>query len=210
MVSDERAASEEGSQRGLNPERRALVLEAAAAALLERGFAETRIADIAERAGMSPGHVMYYFESKERILLEALRFKEETLFYSQVDDPAAGLDPWQRLERWIERSIPSGAADEQWALWLELWARAVHDPEIAATLEERDVRWTSTLRAIVDDGIRTGAFHPAEPEGFIARLSALITGWAVPITAGSPSADRRIAVEDCVALAAGELLRARP
>jgi AcrR family transcriptional regulator len=105
MVSDERAASEEGSQRGLNPERRARVLEAAAAALLERGFAETRIADIAERAGMSPGHVMYYFESKERLLLEALRFKEEALFYSQVDDPADGVDPWRRRKLSIEKKI---------------------------------------------------------------------------------------------------------
>ena len=112
MAGGERSAPE-GANRALNPQRRARVLEAAAQALLQRGFAETRIADIAERAGMSPGHVMYYFDSKEKLLLEALRFREEALFYAEIAGVADGVSAWERLERWIERSIPSGPADEQ-------------------------------------------------------------------------------------------------
>jgi AcrR family transcriptional regulator len=204
MASGERSAPE-GANRALNPQRRARVLEAAAQALLQRGFAETRIADIAERAGMSPGHVMYYFDSKEKLLLEALRFREETLFYAEIAGRADGASAWERLERWIERSIPSGPADEQWALWLELWARAVHDPKIAEMLDERDRRWTSALREILDDGLAAGVFHSADAGHFVDRLSALITGWAVPITAGAPGVDRRAAVEDCLDLATAEL-----
>ena len=183
------------------------MLEAAAQALLQRGFAETRIADIAERAGMSPGHVMYYFTSKEVLLLEALRFREEALFYAEIAGVPGGATPWERLERWIERSIPSGPADEQWSLWLELWARAVHDPRIGEMLEERDERWTSALREILDEGLATGAFRTSDPGRFVDRISALITGWAVPITAGAPGVDRRAAVDDCLDLAARELGR---
>ena len=190
----------DGGRRALNPERRDRVLEAAAEALLERGFADTRIADIAERAGMSPGHVMYYFESKERILLDALRHKEERLFYSEVE-AGADADSWSRLERWIDRSVPTGRGDEQWSLWLELWVRAVHDPQIAGMLEERDARWTSTLRGVVEDGVRSGSFREVDVERFVDRLSALITGWAVAITAGSPGVDRARAVADCLDLA---------
>ncbi len=204
MATDERSAPE-GATRALNPQRRARVLEAAAQALLQRGFAETRIADIAERAGMSPGHVMYYFASKEKLLLEALRFREEALFYAELAGVPEGASAWERLKRWIERSIPSGPADEQWSLWLELWARAVHDPEIAGMLDERDQRRTTALREIVDEGLAAGAFHSADPGRFVDRLSALITGWAVPITAGSPGVDRRSAVKDCLDLAAAEL-----
>jgi AcrR family transcriptional regulator len=210
MGADERAGSSEpaagdGGQRGLNPERRARVLEAAAAALRERGFAETRVADIAERAGMSPGHVMYYFASKEDLLLEALRHTEEGLFYAEVGNVDEGASDWFRIERWIERSIPAAAGDEQWSLWLELWTRAVHDPRIAAMLQERDDRWTSTLRAIVADGIERGSFRCARPDAFVDRLSALITGWAIPLTVGSPGSDRAAAVADCLDLAASEL-----
>jgi AcrR family transcriptional regulator len=202
---DTERSAPDGANRALNPKRRARVLEAAAQALLQRGFAETRIADIADRAGMSPGHVMYYFASKEQLLLEALRFREEALFYADIAGVPEGAGAWERLERWIERSIPSGAGDEQWSLWLELWARAVHDPQIAGMLEERDQRWTSALREIVDVGLAAGIFRSADPGRFVDRLSALITGWAVPITAGAPGIDREAAVRDCVDLAAAEL-----
>ena len=181
------------------------MLEAAAAALRERGFSETRVADIADRAGMSPGHVMYYFDSKEALLLEALRHTEEGSFYAEMEEVGDASGAWYRLRRWIDRSIPRAAGDEQWSLWLELWARAVHDPRIATMLQERDDRWTSTLRAILADGIQSGSFSCDEPEAFVDRLSALITGWAIPITAGSPNVDRDAAVADCTDLAADAL-----
>jgi AcrR family transcriptional regulator len=181
------------------------VLEAAAAALRERGFADTRVADIAERAGMSAGHVMYYFDSKEALLLEALRHTEEGSFYADLEEVGGETDAWYRLRRWIDRSIPRAAGDDQWSLWLELWARAVHDPRIATMLQERDDRWTSTLRAIVADGIASGSFRCDDPDAFIDRLSALITGWAVPITSGSPNVERDAAVADCTDLAADAL-----
>src|SRR4051812_41030757 len=163
------AAPSDDHRRALNPERRERVLEAAADALLERGFADTRISDIAERAGMSPGHVMYYFESKERILLDALSQREERLFYAQVE-ARGDMAPLPRLERWIDRSIPTGRGDEQWSLWLELWARAVHDARIADMLEERDARWTSTLRDILEDGVRRGSFRAVDVDRFVDRL----------------------------------------
>jgi len=199
------ARSAGSGRRGLNPERRERVLQAAADALLERGLADTRIADIAARAGMSPGHVMYYFDSKEQILMEALRHKEDTLFYAHVDEPA-DAEPWERLVAWIDRSIPTGARDEQWTLWVELYAVSIQDPEIARLLDERDRRWTDTLRAIVNEGVHLRVFACPRPDRFVGRLTALITGWAVPIAAGSRTADRTKAIEDCVDLAAGELL----
>ncbi|MGZ8597840.1 MAG: helix-turn-helix domain-containing protein, partial [Actinomycetota bacterium] len=37
------------------------ILEAAARVITDRGLAETRIQDIAERCGVSPGLILYYF-----------------------------------------------------------------------------------------------------------------------------------------------------
>ena len=44
------------------------VLDAALALFVERGFAATRVEDIAARAGLSKGAVYLYFPSKEAIL----------------------------------------------------------------------------------------------------------------------------------------------
>ena len=47
------------------------------------GLCETRIADVAERAGLSPALVVYYFGSKEKLLTEALAYAED-LFYIEL------------------------------------------------------------------------------------------------------------------------------
>ena len=52
--------------------RKPQILRAAAEVITERGLTATRIADIAERAGTSPPAVLYWFESREQLLTEAL------------------------------------------------------------------------------------------------------------------------------------------
>ena len=63
--------------------RREQMLRAAAELIGERGFSETRIADVARRAGASPALVIYYFATKDQLLTEALRFSEAA-FYRTV------------------------------------------------------------------------------------------------------------------------------
>ncbi len=53
------------------------ILEAAFDAFAERGFAATRMEDVAARAGVTKGAVYFYFETKERL------FEETVSHYSQ-------------------------------------------------------------------------------------------------------------------------------
>ena len=48
------------------------ILDAAAVAFRERGFAATRLADIAERAELQAPSIYYYFDSKEELIEEVL------------------------------------------------------------------------------------------------------------------------------------------
>ena len=63
-----------------NEARRRAMLQAAAELISERGFGETRIADVAKRAGTSSGLVIYYFGTRDRLLVDALRFSEEAYY----------------------------------------------------------------------------------------------------------------------------------
>src|ERR1700759_4595253 len=65
-------ASTENGQRS-----RDRVLQAALDLITEAGIDRVRLAEIARRAGMSSGQVMYYFTSKEHILLETLAWQEQ-------------------------------------------------------------------------------------------------------------------------------------
>src|ERR1700731_3212657 len=61
--------------------RREQMLRAALEVIVERGYADTRMADVAERAGTSPALVIYYFKTRDELLTEALRYSED-LWYA--------------------------------------------------------------------------------------------------------------------------------
>ena len=61
-----------------NEARRVQMLRAAAELVCERGFSETRISDVAKRAGVSSALVIYYFGTRDRLLVDALRYSEES------------------------------------------------------------------------------------------------------------------------------------
>jgi AcrR family transcriptional regulator len=54
-------------------QRREQMLRAALDVIVERGYADTRIADVAERTGTSPALVIYYFKTRDQLLTEAIR-----------------------------------------------------------------------------------------------------------------------------------------
>src|SRR5438093_524635 len=63
------------TRRKLSEVRRRQILQATVTVIGERGLCDTRISDIAERAGASSALVLYYFGSKDRLLAEALAFQ---------------------------------------------------------------------------------------------------------------------------------------
>ena len=69
--------------------RKPQLLAAAAEVIAERGLAATRIADVAERAGTSSAGVLYWFESRDELLAEALSSAERSFH----DELAARLEP---------------------------------------------------------------------------------------------------------------------
>lgn len=82
--------------RTADPNRRSDIMAAARAAFVERGYAQTRIADVAARAGVAPGTIYLYFESKEAILVALVdRFFERlaaiTLPMLRQAPPAAAI-----------------------------------------------------------------------------------------------------------------------
>lgn len=161
--------------------RRPQILDAAAEVIAERGIAATRIADVAERAGTSAPAVLYWFETKEDLLTEALAH-EEGRFREQLVERLEGHDAPQRLALLIDASC--GGSD--WNLWLELWTRALHDPEARRVRLELDRRWRMELIATVATGISAGEFEDVDALGVGAVLAAFIDGLAVQVALEDP------------------------
>lgn len=148
-----------------------------------RGLADTRVADVAQEAGTSAALVIYYFESKERLLTEALAYAEDR-FYLETFHELTTIDRARdRLVRLIELSIPNGSIDEldDWVLWIELWTRSLRDSHAARKRSALDRRWRAVIADVVQTGLRRGEFVDVDPEDFAIQLAALIDGLAVQV-----------------------------
>jgi AcrR family transcriptional regulator len=159
-----------------HPERREAILEAACRAILQRGFPATRITDVAQVAGTSTGTIHYYFETRDEVLLEALKWAAERLF-ARIEAGAGG-SARERLTHLLAMSIPSeGPAHDEYVLWIELWLRVLHDPRLLPDCEALSERWRSYFLAVVRDGVAAGEFVPvAAPEEVAVRLIAVVDG----------------------------------
>jgi AcrR family transcriptional regulator len=166
--------------------RRPQLLEAAAGVIAERGIASTRIADVAERAGTSPPAVLYWFESKDELLAEALTFQEER-FDSQLTDRMEALErPRDKLRLMLE----SSADGYDWTLWMELWTRALRDRSSRVARRRLDDRWRAQIAEVIRDGQRAGEFGEADPGDVALVLASLIDGLAVQVTLDDPAVPR--------------------
>jgi AcrR family transcriptional regulator len=197
-----------GARPKLTQKRRTQMLAAAAEVIGERGLCDTRIADVAERAGLSPALVVYYFGSKEKVLTEALAYAED-LFYIEAFRELTGIEgASEKLVRLIELACPAverGETDEYWALWVELWSRALRNEEAARKREALDQRWRSTIAEVVREGQRSGEFEPCDPERFATYLAALMDGLSLQGLLHDSAVDSELINEMCLDAAAQQL-----
>jgi AcrR family transcriptional regulator len=101
------------------------ILAAAAEVLFERGLLNTRISDIAERAGFAPT-VLYYFVSKDGLLAAALD-QTESDFFERTTARVADLDSAaDKLVSPIEKT----SCGPDWTLWMEMWVRVRREPAL--------------------------------------------------------------------------------
>ncbi|GAA2354461.1 TetR/AcrR family transcriptional regulator [Nonomuraea africana] len=160
------------------------------AAITENGLAELTMAGLARRLGTSGGHILYYFGSKDQVLLETLRWSEDRLAPRRRELVGRAAPARERLAAYVDLYLPTGAADPRWLLWVDVWSRTIAVPELRETQAELDHGWHLDLVRLVEDGVGAGEFAPTDTGAFSVRLRAMLDGFATQIVIGVPGVDR--------------------
>jgi AcrR family transcriptional regulator len=161
--------------------RREEILRATVDEVTKRGFANTRVADVAAALGISTGLVFYHFESKDALLSAAFAHAAQ-LDLERLDAAATGRgSATRRLARILTMYGPEGTS-AGWSLWIDAWATALRSPEMAEVSRELDVRWKDTVAEVIRQGVDSGELACADPSGAAWRITALLDGLAVQST----------------------------
>jgi AcrR family transcriptional regulator len=193
---------------GTADQRREQMLRAAVEVITERGYPDTRIADVAERTGISPALVIYYFKTRDQLLTEAMRYSEDMWYagcqrrLAELPTATARLEELVAMCCLIERD-PEPL--ESWLIWLDFWAQAARNPDVASVRQKADERWRETVRSVVLAGQETGEFRRVDADRFVIVLSSLLDGLVIQIALRDPVVDQARAYEMCMSFVVGQL-----
>lgn len=111
--------------------RRSQIVRAAAAVLGRQGYAETSLKDVAREAGVAPGLLHYYFESKEELLLEVVVVTERQMIADWKAVVDAVEDPLERIMTGLDHAEARCAQQpEFFRLLLDLYTVSLSSPAL--------------------------------------------------------------------------------
>lgn len=130
--------------------RRTQLIEATISTIAERGYSRTTLTDVARRAGLSHGLVLYHFETKEQLLSATLDFlSEEYRSNWQSELASAGPAPEEQLAALIRADFkPEVCGPGRLAAWCAFWGESQGRPLYQERCGANDERYNRTLEAI--------------------------------------------------------------
>ncbi|WP_186272169.1 TetR/AcrR family transcriptional regulator [Mycobacterium kubicae] len=170
--------------------RRAEVAETVARVLAERGYENTRFADVSAASGAAISTLQNYFGSREDMLIEAIRHATEIEVSALEAVAKAESDPWRRLVAMIDRNLNTPLHNHQ--LLIEVWRSGMRDAELRDYSEEGWARYRAPFVQTVIEGSDTGVFEPVgTPDDVVDLLLLSLAGAMIPRTLDfpTPSAD---------------------
>ncbi|MHA7599375.1 TetR/AcrR family transcriptional regulator [Alicycliphilus sp. T452] len=125
------------------------LLDAAARAFGNRGYAATSMREIALDTNMLPGSLYYHFPSKEALLVAVYNEGVKELEVATSAAFAKERDPWDRLEALCRAHLETVLSDSNYA---NVLIRVLPDdiPEVADSLREVRERYETIFRVAVD------------------------------------------------------------
>ncbi|MFJ1559308.1 TetR/AcrR family transcriptional regulator [Streptomyces mirabilis] len=175
-------------------ERREELLRAAIEQIEARGVAAVRIADVASVLGVSNALVLYHFSTKEKLVAAAFTYAAEDDLAHLRKLLGRRTSALRRLRAAVRWYAPTGQA-KGWRLWIEGWAAALREPALQEVTRDLDKQWKAAITEVIAEGVAAGEFTCPDPTGSALRLTALLDGLAVQMTAYTGAVSRARAQE---------------
>jgi AcrR family transcriptional regulator len=159
--------------------RRHELAEAAWRAIVKYGLDGTTTRLIAKESGYSNGVLAHYFESKDEILLEALKISHDGLdrrIREAVDDKG-GFDALRTF--CIEVLPVSDQPARETHLEMSIWSRALVNDELRSVQRSESSRWRRLVEGLIVSAQHSGELVDMPVRTIAVLLSAVIDGLSI-------------------------------
>jgi len=165
------------------------IREAAVKAIAKHGFEAASLRDIAKEVGIRAPSLYNYISSKEQLLYELMKdpltsmLAEYRALVKEIDDPAGKL----RVFVQVHLNFHLRSRLDVFIGNMELRSLSANHYRTISNLREEYAR---VLEGIIEEGVKSGAFHAGEPRVTSLIMLGMLSGvcnWYQP--GGSMSAD---------------------
>ena len=159
-------------------ERRLQLIKATIRSVAARGLSDTTMATVAREAGLSQGIINLHFRSKERLLIETLRYlADEYKATREKRLGQAGPGAAARLRAMIDVDFDRPICDRnKLAVWFAFWGEAKARPTYRKLCATRDREYDEALLALCDDMVREAGPAGVSAVTVAHTLAALTDG----------------------------------
>src|SRR5258707_10849174 len=178
--------SEDTYSEPIEEMRRRELVEVTIDSLAEVGFVGTTLAQIAARAGVSPGLVAHYFDDKDGLLDAAFRSLARRVGTQVRARLRLVATPRGRIQAVIDANLAPEEFDQRTgSAWLAFWGQVLHVERLKRIQSVYQRRTLSTLRNSL-----LKLVAPDEAQSLAAMIAAMIDGvWLRAALSGGREAD---------------------
>ncbi|WP_417533720.1 TetR family transcriptional regulator C-terminal domain-containing protein [Marinobacterium stanieri] len=168
---------------------RSLIIQAASEIFAEKGYAATKIIDIAKHAGLPKPNIYYYFKSKENLYRSVIENVIDLIFQAELPlhgnaDPATALEQYIYAKVHVSRRYPHASK----VFSSEIMHGAPHLPEeIAARMKQQTLACCNKIQEWIDAGL----MDPVDPQHLLFTIWASTQtyadfDWQIAMVSGKP------------------------
>ena len=168
--------------------RRQQLIEATIDVMARKGYSGTTMLDVAKAAGLSSGIVNFHFETKEKLLVDTLRYLADEYRANWHKALAAGGDdPAGQLRSLLFSDFnPEICSPRKLSAWCAFWAEAQSRPTYLEHCGSNDEEYSAIVLDLCRAIIKKGRY-PLTPELIARALDALLEGlWLDLMTMAKP------------------------
>lgn len=180
LVRPDRTVGHGVARRNKGANRHDELIDMALMLFAERHFDSVTIKDIAEKIGINPALLYYYFKSKDELLNAALDHAIVVSFSNYRLHVYNKADPITSLSEWFDNHLLSNVPIRQMVkIMLDYVSANPEQTAIATSIQRFYGEESRLLTAAVRDGIASGVFRKVDPREAAQIASTMLDGLIV-------------------------------
>ncbi len=156
--------------------------------IAEKGFCNLTLQDVADRAGVSKGIILYYFESKEALFLAVLERLVANIDRHIRVQVSKAQSPKEKIAAYVNAMFVSVDANREfYKVYLDFLSQSMHHDRFKAFNLKFYEECRQHQRQIIGDAIEKGVCRPVSLDESTKVIRSLIDGMGIRWLYDDPS-----------------------